>query len=498
MSIRPTSDVSRPGEAVRRCPHRWGWALAAAAILVVSQVALADTLKKRNGTVLQGRIVSETDDHVVFEWTQFGKCIVKVPREEIIQLTRGHYDPNLTSVPKPKIDPGTGTGTDKPADNPKPAGKPTGKVLRFCYIPVVGEIGVEVKAEDFEVVARNVLTYKAETLVLYIDSPGGSTTHTRKILAKLARLKGVRLVALVKRAHSTAAVIAMACPDIYMVADATIGDVTPFKGKKATKPAAFPSPAAAAFRTAAQNAKHSPLILKGMMDKDVELAIPPGKPGVVLGAGGKSLTAKGSVMTLTSTEAVQCGLARGTAADLAAIQKILGPDRWWYMAWAGGQTFMKTRAAKNRLAFRQGEYRESIAPQLAALDSQIKNMEDEAARLVSESNRLKDAYARERKEILADYDRRVRHAEDQYYRDLPNYRLKVSAPDYYYREARDARRARDTRLDDAEDDRDRLLGKLDGKYRGQFADIDARYKRLDSEARKVRKSKKKLLDAGPK
>lgn len=464
--------------------------------MVLCQAALADTLKKRNGTVLQGRIISETDTHVVFEWTQFGKCIVKVPREEIVELTKGAYDANLTSVPKPTPD--TPESTDKPKVAPKPADDPTGKVLRFCYIPVVGEIGVEVKAEDFEIVVRNVLTYKAETFVLYIDSPGGSTAVTEKILAKMARLKGARLVALVKRAHSTAAVLAMACPDIYMVADATIGDVTPFKGKKAPKPAAFPSAAAAAFRTAAQNAKHSPLILKGMMDKDVELSVPAGKVGVVQGAGGKGLTKKGSIMTLTSAEAVQCGLARGIAPNLDAIKKALGADRSWYMAWSGGQTFMKNKAAQGRLAFRQGEYLESIAPQLAALNSQIKNMVDEANRLIAENRRLKDAYDRESGEITSEYNRRVSLAEDRYDRDMPNYRLRISAPEFYYRQARDARRDRDRRIADAEDERDRAFRKLDAKYKGQFADIDARYKRLDREARKVRASKKKLLDAGPK
>jgi len=495
MNSVPTSRSLRNAPAANAPPCRW--ALGVVAILVLGQLALADTLKKKNGTVLQGRIISETEAQVVFEWTQFGKCIVTVPRGDIVELVKGEYDASLTSVPKPK--PTTGTGDDKGADKPKkPTDKPAGKVLRFCYIPVVGEIGVEVNAADFDTVVRNVRTYQAETLVLYIDSPGGSTSEAQSILAKLATLKGIKLVALVKRAHSTAAAIALACPEIYVTDDATIGDVTPFQGRKATKPAAFPSAAAAAFRMAAQNAKHSPLILKGMMNKDVELSIPPGKTAVVQGAGGKSLTKKGGVMTLTSAEAVQCGLARKTAANLEALKKTLGADRSWYMAWAGGSAFMKSRAVKNRLAFRQAEYRESIAPQLTALDSQLKNMEDEAGRILAESKRLKNAYTDERQDILKDYDRRIRNAEEQYYRDLPDSRLKVSAPDYYYRESRDARRDRDRRFDDAQDERDRSLRKLDTKYKGQFDEVDTRYKRLDQDARKVRASKKKLLDAGPK
>ena len=67
---------------------------------------------------------------------------------------------------------------------------------------------------------------------------------------------------------------------------------------------------------------------------------------MVQGSGGMSLTKKGSVMALTSSEAVQSGLARATVADLEAVKKILGPDRSWYMAWSGGQAFMKKTSHK--------------------------------------------------------------------------------------------------------------------------------------------------------
>ena len=80
-------------------------ALAGAVVLVLCQAAMSDTIRKRNGTILRGRIVSENETQVVFEWTQFGACIVKVPRKDIVAITRGKYDPNSPAPVKPKTDP---------------------------------------------------------------------------------------------------------------------------------------------------------------------------------------------------------------------------------------------------------------------------------------------------------------------------------------------------------------------------------------------------------
>jgi len=461
-------------------------------LLAACQLAPADTVRKKNGTVMQGRIISENEKEVVFEWTQFGACIVKIPREQIIELTRGTYDPKKPVVPKPT----PGGGTKGPP--------PSAKVLRYCHIPITGEIGIELKAKDFETIVRNVAAYRAEVLVLYFDSAGGSADETRQILAKMSRLKGVRCVALVKRAVSTAAVLAMACPEIYMLEGGTIGDVTPCKSAsiKHDSGTEFSSAIRAAFRTVVQISKHSPLLLDGMMTASVELSIKntgAGRPVVVEGlGGGKALKKAGRVLTLTGQEAVDCGLAISLAKGIEKIKKDIDPDRSWYQAWQGGQALLKNAGAKNRLAFRREQYLKSIAPELATLEDELGKIIDEAKGLVSTRNRLKARYDAENDRVEDEYDREVRRARDIYDRERPSHRMAQDDPQRYNRLQRDAYRRYANRVDDAEDDRDAAYRRLDSRYRAAFNEIDDRYRRLDGQARTLRSKKKRLLAAGPK
>lgn len=463
--------------------------LCVAVVLALGQLAGGDTIRKKNGVILRGRILSEDQTHVEFEWTQFGTCVVKVARTDILDITRGKYDPPPVR-PKPKPKPGPNAGGAKPA-----------KVLRYCYIPIVGEIGVEIKADDFETVVKNALLYRAEVLILMFDSPGGSLQDTHRILAKMGRLKGIRVVALVTRAHSTAAVLAMACPDIFMPPNGTIGDITPFKGGPPNKAAGeFSSADLAAFRTVAQVAKHSPLLLEGMINAEIELSVTTagGKGVVVKGAGGKVLKKKGRTLTLTGTEALACGLVRGAATTVDEVRKVIDPTRQWYRAWPGGQAFMKKRAARNRLVLLREKYLKSIAPQLASLDKQLAVMTDAARTLESERGRLKRKYDSESDRIEEEYKRQVRRAEDEFIRRMPSYLMRNASPTLYARMAHDALRDRARRIDDAQDDRNSARRRLETRFGGDFRDIDARYKRLDRAARLVRIKKKKLLDAGPK
>ena len=474
-----------------------GFATLAAVVLVLCQIAAADTIHKRNGTVLRGRILSENDGYVMFEWTQFGTCTVKVPRKDILTITKGKYDPKRPVDPKPKT-----PGKTDPKKDPA-AGK--GKVLRFCHIPITGEIGIDVTADDFEAIVRNVLAYRVDVLVLHFDTPGGSGAETERMLAKMGRLKGVRTIALVKRALSTSAVLAMACQEIYMVVGGRIGDVTRFKGESEPDKGDFTAAQRAAFRTTVQVAKHSPLLLKGMMDADVQLSITTigNKPKVIETdgervLGEKVIKKKGQVLALTGPEAVECGLARGVVNGINDITKTFDPKRLLFHAWQSGHTFMKNKAAGNRLAFRQAKYLKSIAPELAALDKEYKALDDEARGIIADRNRLKRKYDDESNRIADEYRRRVRHAEERYIRDYPTSLMRESSPSLAARQAHDARRIRDARIDDAVDDRNRAYRRIDGRYKNDFKTFDSRYRRLDEQARQVRAKKKKLLDAGPK
>jgi len=66
---------------------------------------------------------------------------------------------------------------------------------------------------------------KLSTLYLTIDSPGGSAVAKNEIVRELlgANARGMRTVAIVKRAEGTAALIALACSEVYVLPGAPLG-----------------------------------------------------------------------------------------------------------------------------------------------------------------------------------------------------------------------------------------------------------------------------------
>src|SRR5687768_11124556 len=151
---------------------------------------LADPLTKTNGQPMNGRVISEEKDVVVFE-SNLGGLVMRqrVPRGQIKDLQK-------------EVREGPG----------------------YVALPIVGEIGVEVTAESLKRAIAEARRHKAQYIVLSIDSPGGSVQEKEKIVEVIRQnARDVRFVAYVKRALSAAAIVAMACHEIYVAEDATIG-----------------------------------------------------------------------------------------------------------------------------------------------------------------------------------------------------------------------------------------------------------------------------------
>src|SRR5690348_10194367 len=121
-------------------------------------------------------------------------------------------------------------------------------------------------------------------IVLMIDSPGGNVAEMSKMIEVLDEAsKDVAIIAYVEHAYSAAAVIAMSRPQVFMKPDAAIGAAVPFKITKdgpADLEAKFRSPIEAEFRRAAAHAGHAELLVRGMVEMDLEifLAQENGKP----------------------------------------------------------------------------------------------------------------------------------------------------------------------------------------------------------------------------
>src|SRR5258706_9489593 len=265
--------------------------------------ASADTLEKKDGSVLQGRVIAETSDIVTFEVSSGGITFrQRIPRAQVRAVQRDVRE---------------GPG--------------------FCTIPLIGEIGAEVKADDFRDALAAARRGGAQYVVLVIDSPGGSIDERNKILAVMVQTKALKLVAYVKRALSAAAVLAVACPQICMSPDASIGAAVAFKigpnGMPEDIEEKFASAVRPGDRAPAAMGDRSGLWIRGMSELNLELSLvqEDGQPRLVEGlteGDAKPIKKKGEILPLTAKEALAAGLSTATINDVAAIRDALGIKAW--------------------------------------------------------------------------------------------------------------------------------------------------------------------------
>ena len=285
-------------------------ALIAGLFTGLSRRALAhDTLVLKDGRTFSGHVLADDGSKVRFETHYQGMTLTTVyPRTSVASLSREN------------------------AVGPS-----------YCALPIIGPIGRVsaekqfVSAEAFKAALAQVRKSKPAFVVLVIDSPGGDVEEMQKIIVAIDASRDLHFIAYVKHGFSAAAIIAATCPTIYMAPDATIGAAVPFTrapdGTPQNIQEKFLSAYRALFRAAAMAGGHSPLLIQGMMDVDLrlELVTVSGVP-CVLEAGaeptGTLIKNKGTILTLTAPEALNCGLSAGTADSIDAIPRLMGLPGW--------------------------------------------------------------------------------------------------------------------------------------------------------------------------
>jgi membrane-bound serine protease (ClpP class) len=212
--------------------------------------------------------------------------------------------------------------------------------------PVVVEIGEQLSAGTLSLVRRSIERAKASggTLVLVLDTPGGEIDLMWQIAKAIDAARGAKLnvVALVdKHALSAGALVALSCDSIYMTPGSTMGAAMPIAASGGVAlPVAvgdrFLSAFRADFRAWAESHGRSGLLAEAMVDPEVEVALveQDGRQSLVSGStwdemaqSGQpvkkiaTISAKGSLLTLTADEAIRHGMADGQARDLEDLLK---------------------------------------------------------------------------------------------------------------------------------------------------------------------------------
>jgi len=363
----------------------------AAALLAAANVSLADKVIRKDGIERTGRIVAENAHAVILEIGRHGAMArLAIPLKDIQAVVRED-----NKVEKPALKPG-------PTSTPAGRGEPG-----YYPIPIIGEIGEEVKAKTLALALADARDKLPDYVVLYIDSPGGSVEETRQVLAALGEAQDLNMVALVRQALSAAAIVALSCPDIYMTPSATIGGAVPYRlGPKGTPKAVeekFQSAIRAQFRAAAEMGGHPAALVEAMMDPNVQLFLveADGTKTLAKEGKGKLIKAKGKVLTLTPKEAMACNLVKGTTRNLLSLHRAMEIKAWRRVRGTGWRLMMGQAALARRKQERQerrqarAEGLKAVQPELKKIDGQLVKVRADLRLAESEMMLLKGQYDRE-------------------------------------------------------------------------------------------------------
>jgi len=149
----------------------------------------------------------------------------------------------------------------------------------------------------------------AKAVYLNIDTPGGRIDAAERI-SDAVRGASIPVYAFVNpRAFSAGALIAISANAVYMRPGGVMGAATPVDGEGTKASEKMVSAMRAEFRAVAEQRGLDPRIAEAMVDERVAV------PGLV---------EEGRLLTLTTSEAVRVGYAKGEAADEAALLDATG------------------------------------------------------------------------------------------------------------------------------------------------------------------------------
>lgn len=204
---------------------------------------------------------------------------------------------------------------------------------RFLLVPLSGGIGYEVTAESITAAGRIADESKsASIVVLEFDSPGGIVAEAFKISKAIDELRRRhRVVTWIKEAMGAATMVAMRADDIYFRPGAAMGATMQIRGAARNDEISDAAVRMALEFAPAARGDEGRMIMAAIVDARSILTYTKDASGKVTfrdkvtGAAGEVvLSDDRDSLCFNSSNALECGVSRGTAASAEELGKLLG------------------------------------------------------------------------------------------------------------------------------------------------------------------------------
>lgn len=295
-----------------------------------------------------------------------------------------------------------------------------GRRKKVVVITIDHPIEYECEVKAIENAIETESNQGPEFILLEIDTPGGRVDLAKRICNALSKADNCHIVAFVNgSAISAGAIITLACDEVYMNEGATIGGATSYvvqeSGPQSLKEAygdtvgeKMKSIWIAFCEGVAEKNNRPAKIVRAMIDKDISVIEVEEKGNRSFVCSNdrkasqkivKTWSEKGTLLTLTAVEAVQCGIADGIATSRRNLISELATKE------------ARQVVNKNNLKIRQAY------AHISDIVTRIKGLEQVWTKLVSEIGEIDDTIAKTEKVNYRVYDdgRRGRYVVENEY-----------------------------------------------------------------------------------
>jgi len=305
-------------------------ALALAALL--ASVSLADTIRLRDGRVLEGTIVSETRSRVVFD-ARISSITTRMTfrRSEIESIEKGEL---AEKAETPQKRPARRDTRPEPA-RPTRADEPR---TEYLVVPIRGVFGEQVGPQGVRDVINHAMRRDIEHIVFEIDSPGGQVWAAEEISTVMSeRPASLKCYALIDDAISAAIWVALGCDEIFIRPDGTIGGAVAYSQNYSTGAvevdAKLNSILAAKLEGVSSRNGHAPEIARAMVVYEDSLYAERDDDGSYRFSNNRlpdaeKLDDENTVLTLTGAQVAEYGLGAIFAGEHDALGDTLGLEGW--------------------------------------------------------------------------------------------------------------------------------------------------------------------------